>query len=147
MAARRGKKKARRRDTSIRLLNVLEAYTYANILSQGILNTSPWGFITGQQDLTETTTSISDSWNTGGNPGSTSTWSNPDSAVSLQDLAHEPGQALAIMTNSFGANMVDMAIQGIFVGATFKFGRRMLRRQINTVNRSIFKPLGMGVKL
>jgi len=140
MAARK-KKGRRRRDTSIRLLNVLEAYTYASILSQGILGTSPWGFITGKQDLVETTLTRP---MLGEDP---TFWSNPDEAVSLADLTKEPGQALAIMTNSFGANMTDMAIQGIITGATFKFGRRMLRRQINTVNRSIFKPLGMGVKL
>ena len=137
----RKKKPRRRRDTSIRLLNVLEAYTYANILTQGIMSTSPWGFITGQQDLTHQT--VSDSWRTGDDL----TWVNPDGAISLKDLAAEPGQALSQMTNSFGANIGDMAIQGVFVGATFKIGRRLLRRQINTVNRSIFKPLGMGVKL
>ena len=40
----RKKKTRRRRDTSIRLLNVLEAYTYASILSEGIMGNSPWGF-------------------------------------------------------------------------------------------------------
>jgi len=138
----RKKKPRRRRDNSIRLLNVLEAYTYANILTQGIMSTSPWGFITGDQDLTHNT--VSDSWRPG---DSELTWTNPDNAISLKDLAQHPGEALQTMTNSFGANIGDMAIQGVFVGATFKIGRRLLRKQINTVNRSIFKPLGMGVKL
>jgi len=137
----RKKKSRRRRDTSIKLLNVLEAYTYANILTQGIMSTSPWGFITGEQDLVHNT--VSDSWRTGDDL----VWSNPDNAISLKDLAKEPGEALSRMTTSFGANIGDMAIQGVFVGATFKIGRRLLRKQINTVNRSIFKPLGMGVKL
>ncbi len=140
----RKKKTRRRRDTSIRLLNVLEAYTYASILSEGIMGTSPWGFVTGDKDLTQRsvydssvdTTSLS--W-TGGvaSPG----------GISLRDLASEPGQAISEMAGMFQANMTNMAIQGVMVGATFKFGKRLLRRQINNVNRNLFKPLGMGVKL
>ena len=110
-------------------------------MTEGIAGTSPWGFITGEQDLVHNT--VSDSWRTGDDL----VWSNPDNAISLKDLAKEPGEALSRMTTSFGANIGDMAIQGVFVGATFKIGRRLLRKQINTVNRSIFKPLGMGVKL
>jgi len=137
----RKKKSKRRRDTSIRLLNVLEAYTYASIMSEGILGTSPWGFVTGDQDLSQNR--VSDSWRTGDDI----VWSNPDQAISLRDLATEPGQALAIMTTNFSASMTNMAIQGVLTGITFKVGRRLLRKQVNMVNRSIFKPLGMGVKL
>ena len=142
----RKKKTRRRRDTSIRLLNVLEAYTYASILSEGIMGNSPWGFVTGEQDLqqraalTGSASLAQDtlSW-TGGveSPG----------GISLRDLASEPGQAISEMAGMFQANMANMAIQGIMVGASFKFGKRLLRRQINNVNRNLFKPLGMGVKL
>ena len=137
----RKKKSKRRRDTSIRLLNVLEAYTYASIMSEGILGTSPWGFVTGDQDLRHE--AVSDSWRAGDDI----IWHNPDQAISLRDLATEPGQALALMTTNFSASMTNMAIQGVLTGITFKVGRRLLRKQVNMVNRSIFKPLGMGVKL
>lgn len=142
----RKKKTRRRRDTSIRLLNVLEAYTYATILSEGIMGNSPWGFVTGEQDLqqrsmlTGTAAQAQDTLSWEGGAASAG-------GISLRDLAQHPGQALSEMAAMFNANMTNMAIQGIFVGASFKFGRRLLRRQINTVNRSIFKPLGMGVKL
>ena len=142
----RKKKTRRRRDTSIRLLNVLEAYTYASILSEGIMGNSPWGFVTGEQDLQQRSalTATADlaqsslSWEGGAASAG---------GISLRDLATEPGQAISEMAGMFQANMTNMAIQGVMVGATFKFGRRLLRRQINNVNRNLFKPLGMGVKL
>ena len=142
----RKKKSRRRRDTSIRLLNVLEAYTYTSILSEGILGNSPWGFVTGEQDLTQR--SITDT--IGGIDTPDISWTGGAQSaggISLRDLAQHPGQALSEMAGMFQANMANMAIQGIMVGATFKFGKRLLRRQINNVNRNLFKPLGMGVKL
>ena len=45
--ARRKTKSRRRRDTSIKLLNVAEAYAYTDIMSRGILGASPWEAITG----------------------------------------------------------------------------------------------------
>jgi len=140
----RKKKTRRRRDTSLRLLNVLEAYTYASILSQRIMGNSPWGFVTGEQDLTQRS-----SYDSSVDTTSLSWVGGAQSAggISLRDLATEPRQAISEMAGMFQANMANMAIQGIMVGASFKFGKRLLRRQINTVNRSIFKPLGMGVKL
>jgi hypothetical protein len=135
----RKKKTRRRRDTSIRLLNVLEAYTYASIMSEGILGTSPWGFVTGEFDLIEQKV-------TRPMTGEEISWAGTDE-ISLRDLAKEPGVALAQMTTNFSASITNMAIQGVLTGLTFKVGRRLLRRQVNMVNRSIFAPLGMGVKL
>ena len=45
--ARRKSKSRRRRDNSIKLLNVMEAYAYADIGSRGIMGASPWEVITG----------------------------------------------------------------------------------------------------
>jgi len=135
----RKKKTKRRRDNSIRLLNVLEAYTYASILSEGITGSSPWSFVTGDFDLIETTV-------TKPFTGEEIAWGGTD-AISLKDLAREPGQALAVMSTNFGANLTTMALQGIFTGVSFKVGRRLLRRPIANINRNIAKPLGLGVKL
>ena len=135
----RKKKTKRRRDNSIRLLNVLEAYTYASILSEGITGSSPWSFVTGDFDLVETTV-------TKPFTGEEIAWAGTD-AISLKDLAREPGQALAVMSTNFGANLTTMALQGIFTGVSFKVGRRLLRRPIANINRNIAKPLGLGVKL
>ena len=138
----RKKKPRRRRDNSIRLLNVLEAYPYASIISEGTMGTSPWGFVTGQTDLQPrklmpgTIDAIA---------GQTS-YEGADE-ISLGDLAQEPGGALATMASNFTDNLTTMALQGIFTSVSFKVGRRLLRKPINNINRNIFKPLGMGVKL
>jgi len=137
--ARRRKKTRRRRDTSIRLLNVLEAYTYASILSEGIVGTSPWGFVTGDFDLVEQTVSKPFA-------GEETSWAG-SSEISLRDLANQPGAALSIMASNFTGGLMTMALQGIFVGASFKIGKRLLRGPINNINRNIAKPLGLGVKL
>jgi len=135
----RKKKTRRRRDNSIRLLNVLEAYTYASILSEGITGSSPWGFVTGEFDLVEMTV-------TKPFGGEETSWGGTE-AISLQDLAREPGQALAIMSSNFGSSLTSMALQGIFTSVSFKVGRRLLRKPIANINRNIAKPLGLGVKL
>jgi len=135
----RKKKSKRRRDNSIRLLNVLEAYTYASILSEGITGSSPWGFVTGDFDLVEMTV-------TKPFTGEETSWGGAD-AISLRDVAREPGQALAVMSSNFNTNLTTMALQGIFTGVSFKIGRRLLRRPIANINRNIAKPLGLGVKL
>jgi len=135
----RKKKTKRRRDNSIRLLNVLEAYTYATILSEGITGSSPWAFVTGEFDLVEKTTT---------RPfiGEETSWAGGE-AISLKDLAREPGQALSIMSANFGGNLTTMALQGIFTSVSFRIGRRLLRRPIANINRNIAKPLGLGIKL
>jgi len=135
----RKKKTRRRRDNSIRLLNVLEAYTYATILSEGITGSSPWAFVTGDFDLVEQTVSKPFT-------GEEMSWAGGE-AISLKDLAREPGQALSIMSSNFGTNLTTMALQGIFTSASFRIGRRLLRRPIANINRNIAKPLGLGVKL
>ena len=43
------KKKQRRPSRAVSLLNVLESYTYASILTQGVAGTSPFGMLTGKE--------------------------------------------------------------------------------------------------
>jgi len=49
--ARRKKASRRRSPRSVSLLNVAESYAYANILTSGLMGTSPVGFVTGATDL------------------------------------------------------------------------------------------------
>ncbi len=49
--ARRRKSSPRRRSRSVSLLNVAESYAYANVLTSGLMGTTPVGFITGDTDL------------------------------------------------------------------------------------------------
>jgi len=49
------KKKRSRRRPAFSILNALEAYVYATILTEGVAGTGPIGFITGEGDLGYTT--------------------------------------------------------------------------------------------
>ena len=139
--ARRRTKSKRRRSRSFSLLNALEAYTYGAILSEGIAGTSPWGLLTGATDLSY------GSMNVGAGNITATGWSGTGE-ISLGDIISEPGQALSVMASNFQSNVIPMAMQGVAVGIGFRFGKRLLRRQISVVNRNLVKPmLGAGIRL
>ena len=142
--ARRRTTKRRRRSRTWSLINALEAYTYANILSAGVAGTSPWGLLTGKQDLMESTVTE------GIAAGQTFSYELVTGAdqISLADIISQPGLALSTMTANFNANMMNMAIQSAVTAVGFRFGKRLLRRPISNVNRNIMKPLlGAGIRL
>ncbi len=146
MAPRRRKKKTSRRK-SFSFLNALEAYTYGAILSEGIAGTSPWGLFTGATDIgmAKGTLASGDEWRPGSTMGMVAVGTGE---ISLGDIISEPSQALGVMANNFQNNIIPMAMQGVAVGIGFRFGKRLLRRQISSVNRNLVKPmLGAGIRL
>ncbi len=141
--ARRKAKAKRRRSTGIKILNVLESYTYASILSQGLAGNSPIGLITGDTDLGIVETS-------GYSFGLPVTGTRVVGAqsLSLGDIISEPQLALNRMRSNFENNWASMAIQTTLTRFTFKFGKKLLSAPIANVNRNIMKPLlGAGIKL
>ena len=139
--ARRRKSSPRRRSRSVSLLNVAESYAYANILTSGLMGTTPVGFITGATDLGYKTPNV----------GAGSLMSSPvmvgGDSISLGDIVSAPDAAFGVVQNNFMNNYQSMAISSIGVGLSFRLGKRLLRRPISNVNRNIFKPLGAGFKL
>ena len=135
------KKKTRRRSRGFSLINALEAYTYASILSEGVAGTSPWGMLTGDTDI-----GMANYNDTGvGNPVYRVTG---EKEISLGDIVSNPGLALAEMGNNLQSNLVPMAVASLVTGVGFRFGKRLLRRPIGNINRNIMKPLlGAGIKL
>jgi hypothetical protein len=140
--ARRKKASRRRSPRSVSLLNVAESYAYANILTSGLMGTSPVGFVTGATDLGYKMTSVG----IGMRPEQTLSVVGSE-AISLGDIVSSPDQAFGIVQSNFMNNYQQMAVQSIGVGIGFKLGKRLLRRPISNVNRNIFKPLGAGFKL
>ena len=67
--------------------------------------------------------------------------------LSLTELVTNPGIAFAGMQSNFMNNYQSMAVSAIGIGIGFKMAKKLLRRPISNVNRNIFKPLGIGVKL
>ena len=137
----RRKKSRRRRDTSIKLLNVMEAYAYADIGSRGIMGASPWEVITGGSSVG--TSKVYDS-----GLGLTSMVSSGvGSEVTLTEILQHPDMAFSAMQSNAMANWQAMVIGSLGVSVGFKLGKKLMRRPIANVNRNIFKPLGIGVKL
>jgi len=137
----RRKKSRRRRDNSIKLLNVMEAYAYADIGSRGIMGASPWEVITGGSSVG--TSKVYDS-----GLGLTSMVSSGvGSEVTLTEILQHPDMAFSAMQSNAMANWQAMVIGSLGVSVGFKLGKKLMRRPIANVNRNIFKPLGIGVKL
>ena len=139
--ARRRKSSPRRRSRDVSLLNVAESYAYANVLTSGLMGTTPVGFITGATDLGYKTPSV------GAGLAMASPVMIGGDSISLGDIVSAPDAAFGVVQNNFMNNYQSMAISSIGVGLSFRLGKRLLRRPISNVNRNIFKPLGAGFKL
>ena len=142
MVRRRAKPK-RRRSRAISALNLLESYTYASILSEGLAGTTPIGMVTGDTDLSsrQQLTSVT------GGQFNYSTVVSGAGVISLGDIISQPGLAVATLQSNFMSNYQMMAVQAFGTRLAFKFGKRLLRQPINNINRNIMKPLGVGIKL
>jgi hypothetical protein len=142
MARRRTRRKTRR-SRSFSLINALEAYTYASILSEGVAGTSPWGMLTGEKDIGY----VTEKQKFG------TTWVTDEVAVgtdeiSLRDIVSAPGQSFGVLSANLQKNLIPMAVASMVTSVGFRFGKRLLRRPIGNINRNIMKPLlGAGVKL
>ena len=128
--ARRKKKSRRRSPKTISLINLAESYAYASVLTGGVANNTPVGFIgldgTGGTGLATT---------------------NGGASVSLSSLVADPGSSFDAMQTNFMSSYQAMAVQAIGIGITFKFAKKLLRKPIANVNRNMMKPLGIGVRL
>ena len=144
----RRKKSTRRRSRSVSLLNVAESYAYANVLTSGLMGTTPVGFVTGATDLTTGMRKVSSTGMVDTGAYTMQAFvDNPDGAISLGDIVSQPDAAFATVQSNFMNNYQAMAIQSIGIGLSFRLGKRLLRRPIANVNRNIFKPLGAGFKI
>lgn len=138
MARRRTKTKSRRRSRDFSVINAIEAYAYANLLTTGLAGTSPVSFITGGSDIVVGSTMVN---------GTTAMTITGAEQLTLTELITNPGVAFAGMQTNFMSNYQSMAVQAIGIGVGFKLAKKLLRRPISNVNRNIMKPLGIGIKL
>ena len=142
--ARKKKRRSRRKTFSV--LNALEAYVYATILTEGVAGTSPWGFVTGAADLGMTQTTGLGMGSFGRDQQQLAITGAGE--ISLGDLMKEPTMALDTMANNFQSNLLPMAVAAFGTSVTFRIGKRILRRPISNINRNIVKPaLGAGIRL
>lgn len=132
--ARRKKATRRRGPKSISLINLIETYAYANLLTEGLAGTSPMNFITGESDIVVSET----------NGALTITGAEQ---LTLSEIITHPTAALTGMQQNFMQNYQTMAVNAIGIGIGFKVARRLLRKPVSRVNSQIMKPLGIGIKL
>jgi len=128
--ARRKKKSRRRSPKTVSLINLAESYAYASVLTGGVANNTPVGFIGFD-----------------GTGGTAMATTNGGASVSLSSLVADPGSSFDAMQSNFMASYQNMAVQAIGIGITFKFAKKLLRKPIANVNRNMMKPLGIGVRL
>ena len=135
MVRRRKAKAKRRRPRGISLLNFMEGYSLAAILSYGVAGSSPLGMITGKTDI-----AAPDSYNVN-TALSMDLDKSGAQAISLGDILQDPNYALTVMSARAQANLVPMAMSAFVTSASFKFGKLLLRNPIRKVNATVFKPL------
>lgn len=142
------KKKTRRRSRSFSVLNALEAYVYATILTEGVAGTSPVGLITGKTDLESKNQALFGVGKPFAGEATTQLEIVGADEISLGDIMNNPGLALTTMSGNFRANLAPMAIAAFTTSMTFRIGKRLLRKPISNINRNIMKPaLGAGIRL
>ena len=132
--ARRKKTTRRRSPKTFKIINAIEAYAYANLLTQGIAGSGPVAFLTGGSD-------ISMDYSNG------ALVTTGADQLSLSEIVTNPGAAFSGMQMNFMQNYQNMAVQAVTISIGFRLAKRLLKKPINTVNRELIKPLGIGVAL
>jgi len=124
--ARRRKATRRRRDNSIKLLNVAEGLVQANIVTDKLMGVDALTFALG--DVV---------------PGISS-----GGGISLAEIIRRPELLNTVGERAMNPrNLAEIAITSAVANFGFRFAKRALRRPVNMLNRQVFKPLALGVKL
>ena len=142
----RRKKSKRRKKSDMSLVNIVESVGYASIMTEGLFNTDPYNFITGKDDLTlGPSATYSGVFQTALSTGYTS--STGADKITLREMFNNPTVGFAVSQANLFNNWQSMMVKSIGWGIGMKVGKKLMRRPIGNINRNIFKPLGMGVKL
>jgi hypothetical protein len=127
MPARRRKKATRRRGPKMTsIIGLAEGYVQANIVTENLMRTNPLEFVLG--DVA---------------PGIAS-----GGGISLVEIIRRPDLLQQVGERAMNPSILgNIAIQSLVSRAAFKFGKRVLRPNINMLNRLVFRPANIGVKL
>lgn len=143
--ARRKTKTRRRRPRTFSILNAAETYLYANVLTQGGMNGSPFSVITGEYDVPPSATNTNSIYSAAfNNQYDSDSWASP---ISLRDLITSPTASLAAIQGNVARNAIPMFIQSTMIGISFRLGKRLLRKPLAATNRGLKMALGAGVRL
>lgn len=127
MARRKAAARRRRSPKGIKLLNVAEGFVQANIVTQTLMDVDPIRFLVGDAGPTLMV---------GGG------------GISLLEIAKRPELLTAIGARAMNPeNIINIAVKSAVANVSFRLAKRALRRPVNLLNRQIFTPLALGVKL
>ena len=143
MAKAKGKTR-RRRDNSIRVLDVAEAFIYTGIITKGVANAGPVEFIMGEGDIAKAGSTYNLSTYAAGTNTSDSWGIVP---ITVRDIAKNPTLAFDAMAINVKNNGLKMLGQSVLTRFGFKVFKRAMSQPRNMINRTIFKPLALGIKL
>jgi len=125
--ARRKAARRRRKPQGIKLLNVAEGFVQANIVTQTLMDVDPIRFLVGDAGPTLMV---------GGG------------GISLLEIAKRPDLLVTIGARAMNPeNIINIAVKSAAANIGFRLAKRALRRPVNLLNRQIFAPLSLGVKL
>lgn len=108
------------------ILGLAEGYVQGNIITENLMGTNPLEFVLGE---------VAPGVSSGG-------------GISLVEIIRRPELLGVIGANaSDPSKLANIAVQSLMARVAFKFGKRVLRPNINLLNRLVFKPANIGVKL
>ncbi len=127
MARRKAAARRRRSPRSIKLLNVAEGFLQANIVTSTLMDVNPIQFLVGDAGPTLMV---------GGG------------GISLLEIAKNPQLLTTIGERAMNPeNIINIAVKSAVANISFRLAKRALARPVNLLNRQIFSPLALGVKL
>ena len=116
----------RRGPRMVSILGLAEGYVQANIVTENLMKVNPLEFVLGD---------VAPGISSGG-------------GISLVEIIRRPELLGTIgMNASDPSKLANIAIQSLVSRVAFKFGKRVLRPNINLLNRLVFKPANIGVKI
>jgi hypothetical protein len=127
MVRRKAKKTRRRTPKTLKLLGLAEAAVQANIVTEELAGVNVVQFIAGDAGPTLMAS--------GG-------------GISLLEIAKRPDLLGTIGARAMNPEkVINIAIKSAVANVGFRFAKKALRRPINLMNRTVFKPLALGVSL
>ena len=141
--ARRKTKRRRSRKKYFSLYDGAVAYGNLAILTSGALGVSPFGFISGEEDIGQKSVY---SANESGWGGSYSMQTYGGDAVTLRDFIASPSLSMESAMANASANAIPMATNAIFFNVGASVLKKVLKVPIRNSNRMIRK-LGLGVQI
>ena len=108
------------------ILNLAEGYVATNIVTENLMKVNPIQFVLG--DVA---------------PGIAS-----GGGISLVELIRRPDLLSQIGERAMNPSVLaNIAVQSLISRVAFKFGKRIMRPNINQINRLVFREANLGVKL